>query len=291
MIEKILNAKSFRDVCGSHAEYKKLALELHPDKCKDARACSAFAHLTELKQIDEKGIKFSDECGDYVSNGYWTQYQKTAAAELSMSNYAKLKNLAHRAFNGDKRYLSFLRYLPEKFEDYCASTTERALPLSYFLRHLKGTENEWKHYNWIYSRLIEFCANLQLIGVTHCGINPDSVFVSPKLHGIYVNSFYHTSFDNKVKTICGTYQSFYPHAVFATKESGSYIDIALAKKTILLAMGDPSGAGVLLRLNKNINKNLLDYLMTPEFDAVESFKTWREILNKNYKSEFIELTL
>ena len=78
------------------------------------------------------------------------------------------------------------------------------------------------------------------------------------------------------------YKNYYPAHLFDTKEAGSYVDINLIKKTAICALGDVSGSGVRLRSDKNINSNVLDYLLTPDSEAFLAMRKWREILDKNY---------
>ncbi len=290
-LERVLDAKWFPEICPTNEEYKFLAKQLHPDLNHNPKAKEAFTHLNELKSAFEKGYEFKDESGEIRSNYLlhrWLGDEKMLVA--SKSNYDKLIQVAEKDF--DKASFShFMQYIPENLDfkgnELRFDTDQKCIPLSKVIEWLPE-EKRNKHTNWIYSRMIEFVSMLELLGVTHAGLNPDSVFVLPETHGIKVVSFYHLCVET-VKTINGKYKNYYPQAVFDTKEAGSYIDIATAKKTAICALGDVSGSGVRLRSNPSINQNVLNYFLTSEKDAFKSMKIWREVLQHNFVKEFVVL--
>ena len=292
-INRILSANWYPDVCKTQDDYKVLAKHLHPDVNTDADAVLAFTHLNNLKSDFAKGYGFQDESGEYRSNyldHQWTGNQKLL--RTSKSNYDKIVFLAKSNLDV-KSFEHFMRYLPSNLdfegEKLIYHSSRKSIPLSKVIL-LLPEENKDKHVNWIYSRMIEFVTMLESLEITHAGLNPDSVFIVPEIHAIKIVSFYHVCTD-KVKTISGKYKNYYPSQLFDTKKAGSYVDISLIKKTAICALGDISGSGVRLRSDKNINQNLLDYLLTPDTEAFLSMRKWRELLDKNYIKEFVLLDI
>jgi hypothetical protein len=292
-ISRILSATWFPDICKNQDDYKVLAKYLHPDINKEADAVAAFTHLNQLKSDFIKGYAFQDESGEYRSNYLehrWTG-NKTMLRE-SKANYDKIVSVAGSNFD-DKSLEHFRQYIPSNldFEENTLlyRSKRKTIPLSKVIQLLPEPGKD-KHVNWVFSRMIEFVSMMEALGITHAGLNPDSVFVVPETHAIKVVGFYHVCVD-KVKTISGKYKNYYPSRMFDTKEAGSYIDIHLAKKTAICALGDLSGGGVRLRSDKNVNPNVLNYLLTADTNAFVSMRQWREILNKNYIKEFVELTI
>lgn len=292
-INKILTTTWYPDICKSQADYKILAKNLHPDVNKDKDAILAFTHLNNLKTDFEKGYVFRDESGEFRSNYLVHRWGGNIdLLKKSKLNYDKIIYLAKTNLNMQS-FDHFMQYIPSKLdfegEELVYSSRDKCIPLSKVIGLLPEAEKN-KHVNWIFSRLIEFVTMLESLEVIHAGLNPDSIFIIPETHGIKVTSFYHVCTD-RVKTINGKYKNYYPPYMFDTKEAGSYIDINLAKKTAICALGDISGSGVRLRSDTNINQNVLNFLMLFQRDAFNSMRIWREILDKNFIKEFVQLTI
>ncbi len=184
--------------------------------------------------------------------------------------------------------ISFQRYIPtksliEKDSQYI-TLKERCVPLS-SLGVLPQT-----HVNWILSRMIEFIGYFHLKGYAHCGINPDSVYIEPKSHGINVISFYHvTPIGEKLTTASGKYLHFYPEHVKTKKIATPDIDIELCKKTAIYLLGEKSGIGTPLR--KTHNNAFLDFISKNHTDAIECFKEYRTMIGRNFEKKFTHLVI
>ena len=292
-IDRILNTHWYPDICRTPDDYKTLAKHLHPDTCRDNRAIEAFTHLNSIRNDFEKGYVFRDESGEYRSNYLRHKWNGDINfLKTSKLHYDKIKEAARKNFDAGS-FSHFMKYIPSNLgfeEDSLVYHSQRkCIPLSKAFILLPGTTRN-KHVNWIYSRMIEFVTMMESIGITHAGLNPDSIFIVPETHAIKVTSFYHVCTD-KVTTINGKYKNYYPAKLFDTKRSGPYIDLNLIKKTAICGLGDVSGSGVSLRADKDINKQVLSYLMHPEQDACQSMVTWRSILDKNFVKEFITLNI
>jgi len=300
MINEIMEAKHLMQVCNIktwEADFKALAMKFHPDKYQDSRASDVMSKLNNLRRDFTEGWEFSDDSGKYTSNGY--EHKWYGDIKLLQKSMMRLKDIAKNLsilYKGDA-LIHFEKYIPtncNEYKDYLLiSTSERRfIPLSKVYTLLQTVENKEKHVNWIYSRMIEFCAVLSSLSVNHLGINPDSVFVDPVDHSIKVMTYYHIMpFGRKITTISGRWSTFYPADVFFKKESRPGIDVTLAKKTAIYLLGDSSGSGVVLRNNKNINPHVLEHLLTPEDDGRDAMDNWRKVMKNNFKSEFLILNI
>lgn len=293
-IDAVLEAQWYPDICKTADDYKVLAKHLHPDVSSDKRAIDTFTHLNRLKTDFERGYVFNDESGEYRSNYLhhkWNGDKNLLAA--SKANYDKLLQVAKRNFDA-KSFGHFMQYMPSNLEfegeTLVYRSQRKCVPLNKIITRLADNNARNKHINWIYSRMIEFVSMLETTGITHAGLNPDSIFVVPETHAIKVVTFYHAG-AGTISTINGKYKNYYPAQLFNDKKGGAYVDISLIKKTAICGLGDVSGSGAKLRADANINRNVLAYLMTPEADAFQSMKTWRNILDTNFIKEFIHLNI
>lgn len=288
LIADILAAKKLEDVLDINNlrdEYRSIMKQIHPDVCKHPDAASAASKMGELKEHFENGKKYTDEAGTYTTNGYTITYtgDKNLLA-ISMSNYQKLLSFK------DPASANFHQYLPESMT--LKGGTELEVKLRMRSVPLSGHTLPQKHVNWITSRMLEFTAWLNQVGFVHCGINPESVFVIPQNHGIQVPSFYLMApVGSSLKGVSGPYRSWYPARTFTDKDADPTIDLELVKRTSIYLLGDRSGMGVKLRKSADINQEVLQYLITQDATPYDSWKRYRDILSKNFKKEFHELSI
>lgn len=288
IIKKVLSAKKLADLLDLNnlkTEYREISKQIHPDLCKDPDASKAFAHLSELKDVFEKGITLVDEAGIFKTNGYYVEFQGNKdLLRQSYKNWTILMSLTGEANESLKKRLPKSAIIESsnptilRFE-----FAQRAIPLT-------NLNFNHDHTNWIVSRLLEFTAYLRQAGYVHAGLNPESVFIVPETHGIIVTSFYHmTPARTKLDTIPGKYQNWYLPQTFNTKMASSDIDIELSKKIGIYLLGDASGIGI--KLKKTHNKDIIDFLTTYSDNPMKTYERYRKILKNNFKSEFITLNI
>jgi hypothetical protein len=287
LIQKIVAAKRIEqivDVTNFKSEYRKILMKIHPDVCKHPKATEASDIILRLKDLYENGTTIKDEAGKFTTKGTETVYKGDFDfLKSSFDNYNKLMDIKSPAA------ANFKKYIPQTMgfsgKDLMAKYGIRAVPLT-------GQTLPQKHVNWIFSRMLEFSAWMQQEGYTHCGINPESIFVVPENHGIQVSSFYMMSkIGSKPNGISGMYQSWYPPELFRDKVATPAIDVELSKKTAIYLLGDKSGAGIKLRKDPNVHPAILDFLIARHDDAIECFRQYREVLGKHFKKEFHILDL
>jgi hypothetical protein len=270
------------DLADWKKQYAEIAKKLHPDVCDLTGATAAFARLNVLKENWEKGYQLSDDAGAVRAHDKTVTFVGDPQLLLqSYRNFGYLKSINSSAAK------HFKRFLPESMElnseTLVVTLSERAVPLS-------GLTLPQGHANWILSRLFEFSAWLAQEGWTHCGINPESVFVVPETHGIVLTSFYHlTPREGKVKTISAKYKHWYPDALFVEKKATPLIDTELCKRTIAVLLGDSSGLGV--KLKKTLSAEFIDFLLTPHTDAFVCYDQYRLLLEQYFPKKFLPLNL
>jgi len=281
LIATVLNAKSITELVGVDefkTNYKTLVKKIHPDRCKHAKSNEAIQHLQTLKDAFEKGVAYEDDSGKFLLKEKVAIYSgDSTLLKKSLKNYQKLKSFK------DKDSVKFHRYLPKdmKFEnnELIVEFEDRVVPLS-------GLTLELKHANWVLSRLLEINAWFGQIGMVHCGINPDTIFIVPETHGIIVTSFYHLTRDEgRLSTVSAKYKNWYTPSVFDKKVASSVIDSELAKKTVICLLGDRSGSGI--KFKKTHSLEIIEFLTKQSHEyPLEVYKEWRKVLTKNFKPKF-----
>jgi hypothetical protein len=285
VIATILKSKKIEDllnISNMKSEFDTLIKLVHPDRCSLPQAHEASSKLIILRDTFEKGKAYTDDVGQYHTNGYFADFGGDKDfLTRSLANYKRLKSLK------DTTSLHFHRYLPETMEmrgDVIHLTfAQRAVPLY-------SLQLPQEHVNWILSRMLECIAWFSQIGYVHAGITPESIFVVPETHGIIFTSLYHmTEIDRPLTTISAKYKHWYPACTFDDKRAVPLIDIELAKKIAISLLGDPSGSGV--RLKKTHNKEFIDFVIRQHEDAYGTFKQYRSLLDKLFEKKFYPLDI
>lgn len=264
-------------------DFKSVMTQIHPDVCGLDGAASAAAKMGEWKAFFENGKQYKDDAATFVSNGYWCEFREnTKFLGWSLDNYRRFKALSS---DTDKH---FQKYLPQDGKLLSDGTwrlefDKRSIPLS-------GLTLPQEHVNWVLNRLLEYCAYLSEIGFVHCGLNMDSVFITPENHGIQVVSFYHlTRIGNPVGTISGSNKNWYPHELFTNKIATPLIDVECCKRIAATLLGDPSGMGI--KFKKTHNEDFINFLLSQHDNAHAALTEYRALLKKNFKKEFHILTI
>lgn len=286
IIEKISSASKIEDILSVEDfknEFNNIIKEIHPDVCSLDGASEATKKMLLWKDIFENGKEYKNDVGTFITNGYWVEFKsKEKNHSWSIENYRLFKQLK------DKASENFKKYIPKEgvlTSDGTVKYTfdKRAVPLS-------GLVLPQEHVNWVLNRLLEYCAYLSEIGFSHCGLNPESVFIVPETHGIQICSFYHlTRLGNRIGTISGKYINWYPNEIFYTKTATPKIDIECSKKIASYLLGDTSGSGIKFR--KTHNEDFVNFIVRQDENAYKALIFYKELLKKNFKKEFHLLTI
>ncbi|RLF58278.1 MAG: hypothetical protein DRN27_05800 [Thermoplasmata archaeon] len=289
IINKILKSKKPSDILSGEWKdtYKHYSRMVHPDMCNHPDASTAMAKLNEYKDLINNGRQSTDETGDFRVFEKKIVYKVTdknrALIRKSFENFKLLK------LNTDKASVGFHRYLPESMRlsknELIINFKDRAVPLT-------GEKLPQHHVNWVFSRMFEILMWFRKIGYSHMGMNPTTVFVVPETHGVIITSFYHmTHLDHKAETISAKYKMWYPTTLFTKKIATQDIDLELAKKIALYLLGDRSAAGTKLKRDKDVNQEILNFLLTKHECELDDYEKYREIIKKNFKRKFYPLDL
>lgn len=267
----------FPDLNNWKKEYRTLA-RVHPDTCQHPKANEAFQKLQKFKIELDRGLTHHDDAG-VITYSLFTIIITGDASLLKKSyeNYKKLMALSDQSSVHFKKYIPTSgRFLSENELEF--KIDYRAVPICSL-----GTQPHM-HVNWITSRMLEFAAWLNQNGYSHAGFNPESLYVIPENHGLMCVSFYHlTRTGDKLTTISGKYQHFYPTDLKTTKKATAAIDIELAKRTAIYLLGDQSGTGN--KLKKTHNEDVLNFLQKSHDNSYEAYDQYREMLRKNFDTK------
>ena len=268
-------------------EYKQLVKQFHPDIGGDT---DVFKNLVSLYNLGLSKISsntwgiislersaFSDDAGAvYKRKNHNIQLYFTGTEDRLNLTADFLKQT--QSIDDIKRYSN---YTHSKEEVVIRTNKQEALvltlPLTAYHFHSKIITQQFPkglpdiHLAWIGSRLFEYCALLEHHGFSHCGLNPNTIFIIPENHGIYVTSFYHAGpSGSKLTTISANYKNWYPASTFVKKTRGAFIDIELAKQC-------------LISINKNpIDPKMNKFLKQFHSSAKDCFIEYRELLESLY---------
>ncbi len=276
--EELLSRSNYRK------EYLSYLKVIHPDVCALAGANEAVEKLNTYREYMEQFGKFEDDAGPMLQPDEKTVLFRGDKALLvkSLENYKRLKQ-----FN-DESSRHFHKYLPASMElegdQLRISHPLRLVPLT----HLTLPQ---EHVSWIMSRMLELVSWFHQVGYCHAGITPETIAIVPETHGIVCLSFYHMQpVDRQLSTISGKYLDWYPQLVFDRKQAMPYIDVSLVQRTALYLLGDKSGNGI--KLKNTCNEKLIDFLITPHYQAYSTYEDYRKLLKDIFgKPKFHKLVI
>lgn len=278
MVERVLQATHYQALAERSAmTFREIMKAIHPDRCTHPRAQEATHHLLEMHRHFTNGSPFSDDSGAFLTNGYWVRFQ----GEKPAIAHAK-RNQLQIAANATEH---FRRYMPYTWDsDNSFSLSKRAIPLV-------NLTLPQEHVNWVVSRLLEFCMQIHShTGQAHLGLTPTQVMLVPETHGISVAGFYDMSaLESRVTTISGAYRHWYPEQLLRNKKATENADLEMVKRLGAYLLGDRSGLGTALR--KTHHPEFVDFLLSSDDDSLTCYEKYREMLDRNFPSQFIHLNL
>lgn len=275
-IRTILNSTKPSDIFDPSnwkTQYKTWIKAVHPDHNATNEAREAFEILMRYKDILENGIQFKDElCEITFKDNILTFKGPKDKLEMSKANYDSILT----SVTGID---TFPRYLPEKMyfdgDDLKVILSRRSILIHDLVL-------EEKHCRWVLNRLLEFSSITNVHGGwTHCGINPNSVLITPEDHGIQLVSFYHSvKVNDPMKSAIGLlpFRNWYPPEIFTSKRSNSTVDSEMSKRLCCYLLGDKSGTGANLR--GSMTNYIHDFLMEQGSLVQNDYIKYQELLNQ-----------
>ncbi|OJV14584.1 MAG: hypothetical protein BGO21_17880 [Dyadobacter sp. 50-39] len=278
MVERVLRATHYHALTEASAmNFREMMKTIHPDRCKHPLAQEATHHLLEMHRHFTSGSSFTDDSGDFLTNGYWVRFQGEKPVIANA-----MRNQQQIAANATEH---FRRYMPYTWDSESSFLlARRAIPLV-------NLTLPQEHVNWVVSRLLEFCMQLHIhTGCAHLGLTPAHVMLVPETHGIAVAGFYHmAAISGRVSTISGAWRHWYPGQLLRDKKATGNADLEMVKRIGAYLLGDRSGLGTALR--KTHHREFVDFLLTSDDDSLACYEKYREMLNSNFPSQFIHLNL
>lgn len=321
-IAKILKARTCDDLftndpAKAKAEYRIYAKEIHPDICKDERSEDAMRKLNGLyKQatdcfashtwVRSNCVVLTEKLGKSISIKYRTKTDfelgtryvcdlavcyvfKPEAKRFADNAVRQIKSLKYK---DDKMKQEMARFMPEIKIDtdltdgshiLVLGKTIDLIPLDLVLKEC-GDLIDARHAAWIISRLCNLSCYLSYCNLSHNGLTPFNLFVSPQYHSVVLLGGWWYAVPIGTKMI-GTTKDVYKNMPTVTKTSkcGHQTTDYEAIKAV----------GRMLTNDKTIPDAMKRWLNagSPD-DAVELFKRWDKALNQAFgKRKFVKLEI
>jgi len=318
---KIFTRGKFKD------EYRELAFEWHPDRCKDPEASNVFAHIVKLYEH----AKNQDAAGNWITpNEFWFYSDKGKQycirfrilypfelgemlvadnvvayiidpehKELYDNGVRRIKALSFKDKVIEKRMKKLMPSIKAELRTregkhvLVLEKTPDLLLVKDVLNHYKGYIDP-RHSAWICSRLHNMLCYFQVHGLTHNAINLDTYFISPKHHsGVILGGWWYAK--RKGEKLLGLPKDSYKLMTDTRrkKKTAYYeLDSELLRLVGRSILGDPIGSRLLR--NKSIPAPLVNWLrLSGSGNAIKDFRRWDEdVLFKSFgKKKFIKMKL
>lgn len=307
----------------AHEEHKKLATKWHPRIDTDDSSVSAHINALydlALKKLDEGTwstpgrlrvtgldgkvyeIRYKKhhvfELGDVYIGDKIIAYSITKEAEDLFDSAVKIIKGLRYADDTMKKEIG--RFMPEILAQnetvdrkiLVLSKPPQVISLRDVLDHFDGKFDP-KHTAWVISRLYNIGCYLHYSKLTHNDISPDTIFIDPENHSVYLYGgwWYSTKVDQGYSALPERTVNFVPATLFKAGVATNQVDAELIHATGRELLGDIYG----VKLNKDtsIPKPMLNWLQTAGGDIRKEYDTWHtSILKQSFgPRKFVELHL
>ncbi|MFN8657172.1 MAG: J domain-containing protein [Candidatus Obscuribacterales bacterium] len=202
----------------------------------------------------------------------------SAAMALEMAN--SLPQVVDR-FKTDGSSIVVLRKTPDQ------------LLLSDVLAHYRG-RMKVAHVGWILNCLYNLACYLQWSRLSHNGIAPDTIFISPLRHSAMLLGgwWYARPIGSPLTMVTERTLQFMPTDAMRNKRADHRTDLELIKSIGRELLGDMIGDD--LKFNNKLPQNVVDWLLMPSTgNALLDYSSWKdEILRKTFgKPRFVAMKL
>lgn len=170
--------------------------------------------------------------------------------------------------------------------------SEDVVLLKDLLAHLGGRLPP-KHAAWVVSSLLNLACFLEVGGLTHNAISPETIFVSTKYHAAYLLGgwWYATPVGGRIEFLPESTYDFMPRSMATSKRADTRLDLESIRAVGRTILGDPTGLELARR--KDLAKPLANFLRLPSSDsAIEDYRAWGQALEDSFgPRRFIELQI
>jgi hypothetical protein len=292
------------------ATYHKLTKRWHPDVPGGSK--DVFAHISVLHEAAEKGnwnnskileiieyktgkkfnlkyqVKHHFELGDvYIGINTVGWYIKDGYEDLVLNGLRTIGSIKfpdNKMKDQHQRFLPFVeRTIFTSDDGYLVlmKKTEDVILLNDLIKHLGRIDP--KHVAWMISSLLNILCFYEIIGLTHNGLSPETVFVSPLHHAAFPLGgwWYALKAGNKLKYLPPSVHKVTPTDIINKKVAGIRTDLASVRMIGRTALGDPTGAR--LQSMSDVPKPLANWLrFPPPKKAVDDYENWMKVLKDSF---------
>jgi hypothetical protein len=309
-------------------DYRRLAMQWHPDRSRDPDAHAVFQHIRRL--YEEAAQRMAR--GDWARRGplaltatdgrtYEINYLRRHPFELGTMVVASTvvafvvdgahADLVRRA----EHVVAGLRYADDGMRrqiachlppyPFCgAFQTDSAyvivmrkqpdvLLLRDVLDHVGGRLDP-RHVAWVVSSLLNLCCYFQYAGITHNALSLDTCFMSPTAHSVSVLGgwWYAAQIGERMVAAPAGTIAWAAHDLMDTGRADIRTDLELVRAIGRELLGDITG--VRLTRDSAAPRAMIDWLRLPASnDPIEEYRTWRtQVLHDSFGARrFVELPL
>lgn len=289
-------------------EFRRLAKLWHPDLNKDDAAKAVFAHVGDLHRRalekiasgswEESGrVHFHTLAGTVQTLKFLVRHEigigemYVASKRVTFAVAKDYKVLVDNAvkrmaftYKSDRMRAEMARFLPKVVGT--AETADRflvhvekpedAILLKDVLAH-HGGKLPVAHAAWIVSGLYNIACYLQVAGLAHNDVGPETIFIEPQGHSVLLLGGWWYAADKTLVALPKRSMNIAPAKRVATKTADPRLDLDLIRLTGRELLGDGSG----MRLLKDHSPALVSYLRAPSGgDAIAEYKTWTALLER-----------
>jgi hypothetical protein len=187
-------------------------------------------------------------------------------------------------FNDGELTLELCNWLPQIVDSFKTPAsnvvvlrkTPDQLLLADVLEFHKGRLPEIEHVGWILNCLYNLACYLELIGIAHNAVSPQTVFISPLRHAVMLLGgwWYATAFETRMIAVPERSLRFIPPDIIDSKRADTRSNLELIKSVGRELLGD--ALGVHLQLDEDLPQNMVNWLMLPSSgSAIEDYNSWK----------------
>jgi hypothetical protein len=168
--------------------------------------------------------------------------------------------------------------------------TADAVLLKDIVAHMGG-QLPPRHVAWVVSSLLNLACFLEVTGLTHNAISPETVFVSAQHHAAYLLGgwWYATPAGHRIEQLPAATYAVMPRSMATSKCADIRLDLESIRAVGRTILGDSTGIGLAGR--RDLPKQMADFLRLPGPDsAIADYQTWRQVLRDSFgPPRFVEL--
>lgn len=298
-------------------EFRKYAMEWHPDHNSSPEANTVFNHIKMLYEnaivnlrnghwVSTNKILFTTTTGKQHNLRYRKQYtfefgdmyvSDTVLVYVVDKKFKDFfdnakKNIGSFKYANDRMKTECSKYLPEIKTDFetkdgklvlVINKTKDLFLLKDILEYFNGELTD-RHVAWIISTLYNMSCYLSYTGLAHNNIALNTYFISPEYHsGALLGGWWYAG--NRGEKMIGVPTKTYdlmPPDIKASKIASCRVDLELIRAIGRELLGDSTG-GIHLLKKKNAPEDMIFWLRSVTTGkAVKDYQLWGDVLKESF---------